>query len=240
MAPTDIPYQIGSNADEDIMDRRHQPSGGELPQREETANSITHGIGLALSIAGATVLVIAADQCGDVWQVVGCAVYASTLVAVYAASTFSHFFQGPRLRRLFRILDQAFIYLLIAGTYTPFALGYLRVGWWWLLFALVWGFALVGFFSKTVWQHRIEGIATWAYLGLGWLPVIALKRVVELLPLGVFWWILVGGFCYMIGVVFLKLDHKVPFFHTLWHVVVIAGSFCHYVAILFYVVPTGA
>ena len=210
------------------------------PLPEETVNTITHGIGLTLSIGGATALVVAASRHGDAWHVVGCGVYVATLVAVYAASTLSHLFQGPRLRRLFRILDQGFIYLLIAGTYTPFALGYLRAGWWWLLFGVVWGIALVGFLSKTVWGHRIDAITTWVYVLLGWLPAIAISRILEMLPFAVFWWILTGGLCYTIGIVFLKLDRRVPYSHAVWHTVVIAGSACHYVAILFYVVPASA
>ena len=222
------------------MDRHRELSAGLLAWQylpEETVNSVTHGIGLALSIAGAAALLTAARLYGSGWHLAGCGVYATTLIGVYAASTLSHVFEGSQLRRLFRVLDQAFIYLLIAGTYTPFALGYLRDGWWWLLSGLVWGFALAGFLSKTVWRHRVDAITVWAYLLLGWLPYVAIARVLELLPFEVFWWLLIGGLCYMIGIVFLKLDHKVRYFHAAWHIVVIAGSFCHYVAILFYVVP---
>ena len=200
---------------------------------EETANSLTHGIGLALSIAGAAALLTTAGLYGNAWHFAGCSVYATTLVGVYAASTLSHVFQGPHLRRTFRILDQAFIYLLIAGTYTPFSLVYLRAGWWWLLSGLVWGFALAGFLSKTVWRHRIDAITIWAYVLLGWLPYVAIARVIQQLPFEVFWWLLVGGVCYMTGIVFLKLDRRFPYFHATWHVVVIAGSACHYVAILY-------
>ncbi|NQT11207.1 MAG: hemolysin III family protein [Planctomycetes bacterium] len=207
---------------------------------EETANSATHGFGLLLSIAGAAALMVAACLYGNAWHVAGCGIYAATLVAVYAASTLSHFVQQSRLRRLFRTLDQAFIYLLIAGTYTPFALVYLRTGWWWLLSALIWSFAIGGFLSKTVWRHRIDRIAVWAYVLLGWLPYLAIEHVAEQLPFEVFWWLLIGGLCYLVGVVFLKLDRKVPYFHAAWHVVVIAGSFCHYMAIFHYVVPLAA
>ena len=222
------------------MDRHPSLAVGAPPEQmlpEETVNSVTHGIGLLMSIPGAVGLLIAAWLYGNVWHLVGCGVYAATLVGVYAASTLSHFLQGRDLKRLFRVLDQAFIYLLIAGTYTPFALGYLRAGWWWLLSGLVWGIALAGFFSKTVWRHRIDRIAIWTYVGLGWLPAIAITRVLQLAPVGVFWWLIVGGFCYTIGIVFLKLDARVRYFHATWHVVVIAGSICHYVAILLYVMP---
>lgn len=204
---------------------------------EETANSATHGIGLALSIVGAAALIAAACLHGNAWHMAGCSVYAATLIAVYAASTLSHLVRERRLRRLFRILDQAFIYLLIAGTYTPFALAYLRTGWWWLLSASVWSLALGGFLSKTVWRHRIERIAVWAYVVLGWLPHLAMERVVEQLPFEVFWWLLMGALLYLVGIVFLKLDRKVPYFHAVWHVVVIAASFCYYMAIFCYVVP---
>jgi len=204
-----------------------------LPE-EETANGVTHGIGLALSIPAAAALLTTAGLYGDAWHFAGCSVYAATLVGVYAASTLSHLIQVPHLRRTFRILDQAFIYLLIAGTYTPFALVYLRTGWWWLLSGLVWGFALAGFLSKTVWRHRIDAITVWAYVLLGWLPYVAIGRVIQQqIPLEVVWWLLIGGVCYLAGIVFLKLDRKYRYFHAAWHVAVIAGSVCHYVAILF-------
>ncbi|OHB83559.1 MAG: hypothetical protein A2V98_24000 [Planctomycetes bacterium RBG_16_64_12] len=225
------------------MDRHRELSAGVIPGHdlpEETANSVTHGIGLALSIAAAAPLLAAAALYGGFWLLAGCGIYAATLIAVYAASTLSHAFCGTPLRRLFRILDQAFIFLLIAGTYTPFALGYLRDVWWWLLTGLVWGIALAGFFSKTVWRHRIDATTVWAYVVLGWLPTIALARVVQILPFGVFWLMMIGGTCYMLGIVFLKLDRKFRYFHATWHVAVVAGSAFHYAAILFYVVPLPA
>lgn len=222
------------------VNRHRELTAGAFPWQhlpEETANSATHGIGLALSIAAAAPLLTFATLYGGPWHLAGCGVYTTTLIALYTASTLSHAFQRARLKRLFRSLDQALIYLLIAGTYTPFALVYLRDGWWWLLTGLVWGIALAGFLSKTVWQYRVEATTVWAYVVLGWLPTIGLAELLRVLPLGVFWWLLMGGLFYMMGIVFLKLDQKVPYFHAAWHVVVIAGSACHYVAILFYVVP---
>jgi len=207
---------------------------------EEIANSLTHGLGLALSLGGSAVLIMAAWRFGSVWHVAGSAVLASTMTAVYAASTLSHLFRGRVLNRLFRILDQAFIYLMIAGTYTPFAFGYLRTGWWWLLFALMWSIAATGFLSKMVWAHRVDCISTWAYLLLGWLPMAAVRPIMEVVPLSAFLWVAAGGACYTIGVVFLKIDRRMPFAHAVWHLLVMAGSGCHYIAVLYHVIPGGS
>jgi hemolysin III len=206
---------------------------------EEIANSITHGIGLALAAVAAAALMIQAVGQGDVWFIASCAIYAVTLVALYAASTLSHVFHSSRLRTLFRILDQACIYLLIAGTFTPFALVYLRHGWWLLLFAVMWAIALAGFFSKVLWAHRIEAVSTSIYLALGWLPVTSVRTILQLVPAACLWWMLAGGLCYTVGTIFLALDRKVPFFHATWHLLVIAGSACHFIGIYGYLSPAG-
>ena len=207
---------------------------------EEIANSITHGIGLALAAIGAAALMVRSIERGDVWHITGYAIYATTLVALYAASTLSHLFHSSRLRRLFRILDQACIYLLIAGTFTPFALVYLRHGAWPLLFAAMWTIALAGFFSKVLWAHRIEAVSTSIYLALGWLPVTSVRTILQSVPAACLWWMLAGGLCYTVGTIFLSLDRKVPFFHATWHLLVIAGSACHFIGIYGYLLPPDA
>jgi len=206
-----------------------------LSQAEELLNAVTHGIGLVLSIAGAVVLVACARSQGDAWRVAGCSVYATTLVAVYASSTLSHIALKPKLKRLFRTLDQGFIYLLIAGSFTPFALAYLRTGWWWLLFGLIWAVALFGFFGKILFAHRVEAVSVASYVLLGWMPIIAVMALIELVPAVALWWMLIGGVCYTAGTAFLIHDTKVLHFHAIWHMFVVAGSACHFFSILFFV-----
>lgn len=198
---------------------------------EEKFNTATHALGLMLSLVGVPVLMSTVVRSGNRWQVVGCGVYGAALVAVYFASTMSHAFERPRLRRLFRVLDQAFIFLLIAGTFTPLSLSYLRGGAWWFLFGLVWGIALVGFFSKTVFAHQVDAVSTVLHVTLGWLPVAAVKPMIGLVPGGLLWAMFYGGMCYTLGTFFLQRDERVPYFHAVWHLLVIAGSVFHFLGI---------
>jgi len=207
--------------------------------REERVNAWTHGIGLALSVLGALVMVAIVLSRGDGWRVVGCAVYLASLVAVYLMSTLSHTFKTPRWRERFRALDQGTIYLLIAATYTPFALAYLRTGPWWLLFGAIWAVALIGFLSKVFFSYRVDSVSIWTYIVLGWMPVVSVPSILPQLPLAALWGMLLGGLCYSIGTVFLICDQKVPHFHAIWHLCVIAGSACHFVVILLFVAPVG-
>lgn len=223
-------------------------SSSQLPVHSETlrdlpneiVNSITHGIGLVMSVVGAMALLTFVTGRGDVWHITGCYVFATTLVAVYIASTFSHVIQQPQWKRAFRILDQALIYLLIAGSYTPWALVYFRTGLGWLLFGAMWTIALGGFISKVCFSHRIDGVSIWIYVLLGWLPVLGIGDIFRLIPLAAVIWMLVGGLCYTSGTLFLVLDKKDYHFHAIWHLFVIAGSTCHYLAVLYYVVPSAA
>lgn len=204
-------------------------------QDEELVNTITHGFGLVLSIAGAFVLVAWALVQGDAWRIAGCLVYAAILVATYAASTLSHSSSRPSQKQMFRILDQAFIYLLIVATYTPFALAYLRTTWWLLFLSLMWTVALFGFFSKLLYAYRVEAVSVWTYVVLGWMPIISGPPLLRLVPAAALWWMLIGGVFYTVGTAFLIYDEKVFHFHAVWHLFVIAGSACHFVAILFFV-----
>ena len=205
---------------------------------EELVNALTHGVGLVLSVGAAISLMFVAARSADPWHLVGGGIHAITMVAVYAASTLSHSFQQPTLRHTFRRLDQAAIYLFIAGSYTPFALVYLRGGGWWFLLAVIWGIALGGFFSKAFWGHRVDAVPTWLYVFLGWLPGIAAVPLMGVVPAPGLWWMLAGGLFYTVGIIFLKHDDRVPFFHAVWHLCVIAGSACHFYAIFVYVIPT--
>jgi hemolysin III len=202
-------------------------------QTNELVNAVTHGIGLALSIVGAIVLIARSYSHGDAYLVAGCTVFSTTLIAVYAASTLSHTALGPRLTHLFRRLDQGSIYLLIVGTCMPFALVYLRTGWWFLFFGVMWTVALCGFVSKTMFSHRLDGVALWIYVLLGWMPIVTAPSLIHVLPAAALWGMLVGGLCYTCGTVFLVYDNRHPLSHGIWHVFVIAGSTCHFLAIFF-------
>ena len=204
---------------------------------EEAANTMTHGLGFLLSALGAVAMSVWVLRQGDAWRVLGCVIYAPALVTVYAMSTLSHSCSAPDLRRLFRMLDQGFIYLLIVATYTPFSLAYLRTSGWWIFLVIMWSIALFGFLSKILLAHRIDGVAIWIYVVLGWMPVAATTSLVGRLPNAGLWWMLIGGLCYTVGTIFLVNDHRVRHFHALWHLFVIAGSACHFYVIYFYVAP---
>ena len=201
---------------------------------EEFTSALTHGIGVVLSVAGAVFLILRAGSSGDAWRIAGCGIFAVALVAVYAASTLSHVTQPP-WRRMFRVLDQGFIYLLIVGTFTPLALEYLRSGWWWLLLVLMWTVALGGFISKILFRYRIDAVTIWSYLVLGWMPIIPAARYIDVVPAAALWWVLIGGLCYTGGTLFLVLDYRRFHFHAIWHLFVVAGSICHFSAIFLFV-----
>jgi hemolysin III len=202
-----------------------------LSRPEELANSITHGLGLALSVVGTVLLVNRGLAHGDALQVIGVSVYGFTLVALYAASTLSHSFADPKRRHFFRTVDQVCIFLLIAGTFTPLALTYFRDGWWWVLFISIWACALAGICAK-LFYTRLHNVSIGAYVVMGWLPILAIKPIVEIVPSHILGWVALGGIFYTVGTLFLLKDDRVPYFHAAWHVMVIAGSACHYFAVL--------
>ncbi|HKQ72153.1 MAG TPA: hemolysin III family protein [Blastocatellia bacterium] len=204
--------------------------------REEIANSVTSGIGLVMSLAGFVALALVAFARGDVWHIVGCGVYGATLVALYAASTLYHSVQKPRLKRIFLAADQVAIYLLIAGTYTPFMLVNLRGMWGWTLLALVWTLSLFGISFRVIFAERRKAVTMALYLAIAWVAIIAVKPIFATVPLGGLAWIGAGGLAYMTGLVFFAWN-RLPFNHTIWHLFVIAGSGCHYFAVMFYVLP---
>ncbi|HEV2221546.1 MAG TPA: hemolysin III family protein [Candidatus Acidoferrales bacterium] len=207
---------------------------------EELANSLTHGLGLILSIAGLATLLSLAVMRGSAWRIVGCAIYGSTLLCLYVASTLYHGVRSGRLKRILNICDHSAIYLLIAGTYTPFLLVNLRGGWGWSLFALIWGLAMAGILLK-VWLVKHSSILSTAlYLLMGWLVLIAVKPMLLTVPLSGLLWLLAGGVLYTVGVVFYAWK-KLPYNHAIWHGFVLVGSACHYFAVLCSVIlPTKA
>jgi len=205
---------------------------------EEVANSVTHGIGTVLSVAGLTLLVTLAAIYGDVWRVVSFSIYGSCLVLLYLASTLYHSIQKPKAKRVFRILDHAAIYLLIAGTYTPFMLVTMRDSWGWPLFAVVWGIAITGIVFKTFFIGRYETAATVMYVLMGWLCIIAFKEMMNTIPPAGLVWLVTGGITYTVGVLFYVWE-KLPYNHAIWHLFVLGGSICHFFGVLFHVLPKG-
>jgi len=206
---------------------------------EELANRLTHGVGALLSVAGLVFLTVYSALHGDAWVITSTAVYGASLVILYTASTLYHTVTSDRWRRFFQKLDHAAIFLLIAGTYTPFTLGPLRGGWGWTLFGIVWGLAVIGVVLKLFFAGKADVLSTVAYLVMGWLVVIAIKPLIAALPAGALWWLVAGGLCYSLGTIF-YLWEKLPFNHAVWHVWVLGGSVCHWVAVFGYIVPRGA
>ena len=204
--------------------------------REEFIDATLHGVGCLLSLVAGIFLVGRAAETGDPWCVGSCAFYISTLVSVYAASTLSHLYFPDRINRLFRQLDQGFIYLLIVGTFTPFILVYLRTPFWLSFYFVILAVAVGGCISKLFFAHRVDRIAVWLYVTLGWMESLASVPMVSKVPLEALLWMLSGGLCYSIGVIFLISDIRRWHFHSIWHVLVIAGSACHYYAIWRFVV----
>ena len=202
--------------------------------RGERFNGITHLVGAALALAGLAVLVTVAARQGDPWKIVSFSLYGATLFMLYGFSTLYHSLRG-RAKAIFRRFDHLAIYLLIAGTYTPFALVTLRGGWGWSLFAVIWGLAVVGMALEYLPRKGPRILPVVIYLGMGWLALVALRPLWQALPLMGFVWLVVGGLCYTVGVVFYSLDEKLRHAHGIWHLFVLAGSISHYLAIYFYV-----
>lgn len=219
------------------MSTKHNPiQTADYTLVEEIANGITHGIGAMLSVAGLTVLVVLAAIYGDAWRIVSFSIYGTSLVLLYTASTLYHAIQHPDAKRFFRIMDHAAIYLLIAGTYTPITLVNMRGPWGWSIFGFIWALAIIGIIFKTMYTGRYDKISTAAYVLMGWICLIGLKEMLVTIPTGGLVWLVAGGICYTIGVIFYAWQ-KLPFNHAIWHLFVLGGSICHFFAILFHVLP---
>ncbi|MDR2862883.1 MAG: hemolysin III family protein [Puniceicoccales bacterium] len=203
---------------------------------EEIANSVSHGIGIALSIAGLSVLVTFAAIHGDVWSVVSTAIYGASLVVLYSTSTLYHSFRMPSLKQVLRKFDHAAIFFLIAGTYTPFMLGPLRGPLGWSIFGVIWGLALVGIVLKFWFTGRFRALSTGIYIGMGWLIIIAIKPLFAAMTLPGIWLLVAGGLCYTGGVVFYTC-RRIPYHHAIWHAFVLFGSVCQYFAVMDTVIP---
>lgn len=200
---------------------------------EEIANSISHGIGLALAIVAAPILIVAAVRYGTAWNTIGASVFAASMVVLYLSSTLYHALTHGTAKRFFRLLDHSAIFLLIAGTYTPFTLGVLRGPWGWTLFGLVWALAAVGLTMKILFRARYTRLSVVLYLVMGWLVVIAAPQVLQRVPLSGLAWVAAGGVAYTAGVGFYTA-HRVRYAHFAWHLFVLAGTTCHFFAVLWY------
>ncbi|TGM26715.1 hemolysin III family protein [Leptospira levettii] len=218
----------------ELIDTVHEYSIG-----HEIANAVTHGIGGGLSIAGLSLLLTMAVLYGDVWHVVSSAIYGATLIILYLASTLYHGIYHTATKKVFKVIDHASIYLLIAGTYTPFTLVSLRENseWGWVLFGLIWILALIGVVLLLLFPGKYSGLRVAVYIIMGWLAIFVIKDIRAAIGVGGMSWLVAGGLSYTFGVIFYLWD-RLPMNHAIWHLFVLSGSICHFFAILFYVIPS--
>ncbi len=200
---------------------------------EEIANSVSHGVGLLAALVAAPVLIVAAVRRGGAPGIVGASVFAATVVLLYAASVLYHALPRNRAKRVFHVLDHGAIFLMIAGTYTPFTLGVLRGAWGWSLLGLVWGIAFLGVALKATYGAQYQKLSTALYLAMGWVALIAIKPLWTLMPAAGLFWLASGGIAYTVGVAFFAAE-RVRYSHFVWHLFVLAGTTCHFIAVLRY------
>jgi hemolysin III len=208
-----------------------------IPHREELVNAITHGLGVIASIAGGAVLVTLAALSGNMWQIIGASVFCASLILLYSASTLYHSARHETARARLQVFDHCAIFVLIAGTYTPFTLVSLRGSWGWPLFGLVWGLALAGVVFKLFCTGRYRRLSTLMYIGMGWLALAATGPMLRALPVSTIAWLLAGGSIYTAGTFFYH-SRRIPYAHAIWHFFVLGGSVCHFIAVLSQVVPS--
>lgn len=204
---------------------------------EELANGITHGAGLIFSLAALPVIALVASGTREPLYIAGSVVFGITMVLVYLTSTVYHVLREGRAKQLFRVLDHSAIYLLIAGTYTPFALGALRGPWGWTLLGVNWGLAVFGIVAKFTVGFRFPRLSTVLYLAMGWVGIVAIQPMLTRVPIAGLLWLLAGGLFYTGGVVFYATDARVRYGHAVWHICVMAGTICHVVAVVYHSAP---
>ncbi len=204
--------------------------------REEFASALTHGLGATAALAGGAVLIVLAALHGDRWQLIGAVVFGISLLLLYVASTLYHAVRHPVAKARFKVLDHCAIYLLIAGTYTPFTLIGLRGSLGWILFATIWLLAIAGIVFKLFFTGRFKLVSTLIYVAMGWLVLVAIRPVFAALDAWTFGWLLAGGVAYTLGTVFYHRP-SLRYSHAIWHLFVIAGSVCHYIAVMAQVLP---
>ena len=204
--------------------------------KEEKLNVISHGIGLVLSIVALVLLVTFSSLKGSAWHIVSFSIYGASLILLYSASTFYHYAKNPKLRHRLNIFDHSAIYVLIAGTYTPFTLVVLN-GWvGWTIFGVSWGLALAGIILKFFFTGKYDKISTFAYVLMGWLIIFALKPLVTSFSFDGLMWLLSGGIFYTVGAILYSIK-KIKYNHAIFHIFVLLGSFFHFIAVFFYVLP---
>ncbi|MDP3352305.1 MAG: hemolysin III family protein [Flavobacteriaceae bacterium] len=203
---------------------------------EEKINVITHAFGIALSVAALVLLVIFASLYGDVWHIVSFSIYGASLLALYTASTLYHSMKNPKWRYRFNIVDHSAIYILIAGTYTPFALVTLNGTVGWVLFGVTWGIAAIGIIFKIFFTGRFDIVSTIAYVAMGWIVIFAINPLIENLPINGIFWLFLGGIFYTIGAIIYAIK-RIKFNHAIFHVFVLLGSISHFFAVFFYILP---
>jgi hemolysin III len=209
--------------------RAHSPG-------EEIASCVSHGAGLAWGLAAGPLLILAASRHGNAEDIAGAAVFAGTVVVLYLASTLYHALPRSRVKGVFRVIDHSAIYLLIAGTYTPFTLGILRGSWGWVLFGLVWSIAVLGVILKMTGGIRYPRLSTVLYMVMGWIVVIAIRPLWLRMPVSGWLWLLAGGLAYTGGIIFYAADSRLRYGHFIWHLFVLAGTVCHFFAVLWYAI----
>ena len=204
---------------------------------EELANSLVHGTGLLASLAALPLLVVSASRTHQPLYLVGSVIFGVTMVLLYLASTVYHLLPESSAKRVFRVLDHSAIYLLIAGTYTPFAFGVLRGAWGWSIFGVTWSLAVLGIVSKATIGFRHPHLSILMYVAMGWMGIVAVQPLLAHVPVAGLVWLLAGGLCYTGGVIFYVTDARVRYGHAAWHVCVLAGTGCHFVAVLLHLAP---
>lgn len=216
------------------MRKSTPPPSRRQSRSEELANSISHGIALGAMLVGTPFLILNAVRQGEVGYIIGAAVFCATAILLYLSSTLYHALRFGKAKRVFRVIEHSAIFLLIAGTYTPFTLGVLGGVWGWTLFGLVWGLALVGVVLKAFKWLSNPIFSTSIYLLMGWLMIIAVNPLLARVPTPGLLWLLAGGFSYTVGVAFYATDSRLKFGHLIWHFFVMAGTACHYFVVLWY------
>ncbi|HET7061595.1 MAG TPA: hemolysin III family protein [Nitrosospira sp.] len=206
----------------------------EQTQAEEIANSISHGLGLVAALVGTPFLITHAVRHGNIGFVVGVSLFSTTTIFLYLASTIYHALPPGKAKRVFRVLEHCAIFLLIAGTYTPFTLGVLHGVWGWVLLSAIWGLATAGVVLKVFYGASLPILSTALYLFMGWMVVIAADLLVTKMPTPGLLWLVAGGLSYTVGVIFFAIDSRLQYAHLIWHLFVLAGTTCHYFAVLWY------
>ena len=218
------------------MDSQNKPFSSESLS-ERLFNTITHGIGSVLSIVALVLMVVYASYNSDAWSIVGVSIFGTTLILLYMSSTLYHAFSNGRVKQIFKTLDQSFIYLLIAGTYTPVLLITLRNTLGWTVFGLVWAMAIGGIIHRIFFFDKLKRLSLVSYIVMGWLSLIVFKSLLNAAPAELVVWLLIGGAFYTGGLIFYSWE-KLPFNHAIWHLFVLGGSFSHFMGIYIYLIPS--